>query len=297
MRFIQKRFLREISKNTLCVFLIFASGSGVCHAQTTYLKWKKEAVYGIGTCHYFGDMGGKQLGGASFGTDEFDMKNLRPVVRIGIKQNILGWLAINSQLSYTRINQDDSKSAKIWQHARNLQFSTNIVEASVIAETRLWYKNFKFNNKKSFVEYYVALGAGLFYYNPTTKYEGKKYNLRQVGTEGQGLIPNSKTYSIVAACLPVGGGFRFGLSSRTTLFLEAVYRYTTTDYIDDVSSNYPDFYKLTGSENTLASKLSYRGNDAYPAGSRRGNPSVKDSYVFFQIGLSKAIGNGRLSRL
>ncbi|RYZ40707.1 MAG: gliding motility-associated C-terminal domain-containing protein, partial [Sphingobacteriales bacterium] len=90
----------------------------------------------------------------------------------------------------------------------------------------------------------VALGVGLFSYDPyafiTVNGQNEKVFLRPLGTEGQGHpnYPDRKPYSSMGICIPLTVGFKYNLSPSMNFFAEAGYRYTNTDYIDDVSTTY-----------------------------------------------------------
>ena len=115
---------------------------------------------------------------------------------------------------------------------------------------------------------YAFGGIGGFYYNPTgyNNFGGAKtkFDLRPLRTEGQGLIdPNNAfyandvirginyqdyafplsdgpdgTYSKFAICTPVGFGIKKSFHSTAGVKLEAGFRFTNTDYLDDVSTRY-----------------------------------------------------------
>ena len=130
---------------------------------------------------------------------------------------------------------------------------------------------------------YAFAGIGGFYYDPwgydkflergsSTDVEGipKKHRLRPLRTEGQGVLepnaenypdiynnngdviatykdyafPKDDTYKPFAVCVPVGFGIRKSFHSTAGLKLEAGFRFTNTDYLDDVSTNYFDRTEL-----------------------------------------------------
>ncbi|WP_460910343.1 hypothetical protein [Spirosoma areae] len=67
-------------------------------------------------------------------------------------------------------------------------------------------------------------------------------------------------------------------SERFKLHLEGAYTHVFSDYVDDVSTVYPD----RGRMNPLAAALSDRraelGQPLNPAGAKRGNPGWRDGY-------------------
>jgi hypothetical protein len=73
------------------------------------------------------------------------------------------------------------------------------------------------------------------------------------------------------------------------LKLDFLFRKTFTDYIDDVSTIYPDG-SLIDKKLPLVKELSFRGDEiipgaAYPSGTQRGNPDQKDFYYTGQVKL------------
>ena len=75
---------------------------------------------------------------------------------------------------------------------------------------------------------------------------GNKYKLRPLHTEGQGMpggpdgFSDGTTYSIFATCIPMGFGIKKAFNGTGGIKIEAGYRFTNTDYLDDVSNKYYD---------------------------------------------------------
>ncbi len=115
---------------------------------------------------------------------------------------------------------------------------------------------------------YAFGGIGGFYYNPYgfNNFGGAKtkFELRPLRTEGQGIIdpkdaffandidrginyqdyafpksngPNG-TYKKFAICTPLGFGIKKSFHSTAGILLQAGFRFTNTDYLDDVSTRY-----------------------------------------------------------
>lgn len=91
--------------------------------------------------------------------------------------------------------------------------------------------------------------------------------------------------------IPFGAGLKISLSERINLGFEFGVRLTLTDYLDDVSGNYPDLAELEKLDPT-ASLLSFRTPEILPQlagnpkGKPRGNPNNKDGYFIGSITLS-----------
>lgn len=120
-------------------------------------------------------------------------------------------------------------------------------------------------------------------------------------TEGQGAIDEAKVpkgmYSPWNIGIPMGFGFRYGLNKNITLSLEFAYYRFLTDYLDDVSDAYATYkeieqlYPNDPVRQELAKYISDPtglGTNGFvgPATSRRGNPSIKDSFSFISFDLA-----------
>ena len=188
-------------------------------------------------------------------------------------------LALRLSLSYAKVAGDDYYSGDFFRRNRALNFNTTIAEGSGIIEFTLIPEKVgnKYNLKNKYGKkigvrnqkfgLYVFAGIGGFYYDPwgTNKFlnsdtvnvgNGQKYRLRELHTEGQGLeggpamfsevVTGEKysTYKNFAICIPFGFGIKKAFHSTAGIKLEASYRFTNTDYLDDVSNVYYDRDKL-----------------------------------------------------
>lgn len=159
-------------------------------------------------------------------------------------------------LSLGRITGDDSKSADptkkedAGRYIRNTHFRNDIIELTVsgvydfIKSTQPFFK-------RPTIAPYASLGIGVIYHNPKARTpvpsgseEGTKgaewVALQPLGTEGQGREGYKKPYARIQPVIPISVGFRYKLSQRIDLGVEVGYRFTFTDYLDDVSGTYAD---------------------------------------------------------
>ncbi|MGC8750376.1 DUF6089 family protein [Hydrotalea sp.] len=236
----------------------------------------------IGLDHYFGDLNptGK-LNKPKFAAGLFYRKQINNYVGVRLSGN------------YLFLGYSDKYSDNPFQRRRNLSFNTDIWEMAVSGD----FNFFKFIPgvpEYSFTPY-VSLGVGIFSYNPYTYLNGTKVYLRPLGTEGQGspLYPNRKQYGTTALCIPFGIGAKYALNEKMNVFAEVTYRFTSTDYIDDVSTTYaPDAFPAVdanGNPTTwfLLQDRSYEtGTVIGIKGRQRGTSLKNDSYVSLQIGVS-----------
>lgn len=181
---------------------------------------------------------------------------------------------------------------------RNLSFRTNLVEIGIVNEISI--TPYSPREDKNALPY-VFVGISGFHFNPQAEFKGTFYDLRPLGTEGQGnVLAGSKTYSAFGFAIPFGFGFKWNVSPLINIGAEFGMRITTTDYLDDVSGRYPNL-ELLAQQNPLAATLSYRANEINPdldfsnaQGGIRGNPDNADWYfiaaINFSINLTDAYG-------
>lgn len=173
----------------------------------------------------------------------------------------------------------DKKNTGTQYKERNLSFKSDIFDVSASVEYSL------LNMKKYPFSPFISAGAGVMFFNPyVNDASGKKQYLQELGTEGQGLAGKPDLYSKRALIIPVGFGFKHAAGKNLILQIDFTYRFTGTDYLDDVSINsYPD-KALLDARNPTTSKFTWRGNEvggeAYPKNlsQPRGNPHDKDGY-------------------
>lgn len=215
------------------------------------------------------------------------------------QQYINNYVGFRVSANYIRLHATDADNKNIAYKNRNLNFTNDMAEISLTGNFNFFSYAPGFSGH-NFTPY-VALGIGAVYTNPYTFYNGKKVFLRPLGTEGQNSTTthDGKKYGNIAMVFPLSVGVKQALSEKVNLFAEAGYRFTTTDYLDDVSSTYagqeafiPGNYKGAATQAALAGSLQDRsiGQTMGTKGWQRGNSLVKDSYLLFQIGVSYNFG-------
>jgi hypothetical protein len=242
-----------------------------------------EIGFSAGAAHYFGDLNPK-------------LRVNRPKIALGVffRKQFGNYVALRVNAHFAQLGYSDIyNSYNQFMHERNLSFNTNIWELSLQGD----FNFFKFvpgDIDHAFTPY-LTLGIGTFYYNPYAYYQGQKVYLRALGTEGQGsaAYPNRKPYGDMAVCFPIGVGIKYNINPRMNLGFEIVYRFTTTDYIDDVSKTYAGpaaFPNLPNGQPSLAGIMQDRsyvyGTPIGIAGRQRGYSNQNDSYVFAEVMLS-----------
>lgn len=179
---------------------------------------------------------------------------------------------------------------------RNLHMRTPVTEAGVLYEVSLG--GFSHFDGRRLVPV-VYTGFQMLHFNPRARFQGEWMDLQPLGTEGQTMY-GGRAYQRLHPAIPVGLGFRWGMSPRVSLALDVAARFTFTDYLDDVSGAYPDLQSLY-LENPMAARLSDRAAEVHGApptdrsGSMRGDPRTMDRYFLSTLSLSVHLG--RLSRM
>lgn len=209
-----------------------------------------------------------------------------------VRRNINPWWSIRSDANWARIAGADNRENHIANY-RNLSFRSNVFEITALAEYRI--RPITIFPSRHRMTPYVAAGFHLFHFDPQAKYKGQWYDLAPLCLEGQGLAeyPDRKPYSLAQIGIPVAIGMRWASRQNLRVALEAGYRFTFTDYLDDVGGFYANPAVVAANKGAVAGALSDRRlelNNALStlepaeAGSFRGSPRWNDGYVF--VGLS-----------
>lgn len=248
----------------------------VCVISTSVAQKGWEVGGWIGTSLYYGDLNNKV---------NFDSPGLAGGV-LG-KWNFNTRVALRSSINFGQISANDANSDNNFNRSRNLNFSSNIWDLTTGIEF-----NFLEHVRGSKFETYtpfVFLGGSIFRYNPTTELDGVKYNLQEFGTEGQDI---GEEYFRLSGGLTIGGGFKYDVSSDLTFTAEFTTRRVFTDYIDDVSTTFPDQARLTAVRGPIATALSDRSlqDGIGIEGRQRGDSSDKDRYTFISFSITKYFG-------
>ena len=206
-------------------------------------------------------------------------------------RNIIG---ARLELTWGSVTASDANGKEIGVRQRNLSFSSDINEISLLAEFH------PLNLSSSFhfpVSPYLLAGVGNFSFNPKTELNGAIVLLHSLHTEGEGFAETGRpNYKLSQFMVPVGGGLSF--SPLVTLKGELIYRVLNTDYLDDVSTVYINsalFDKYLSSVSAAEAKAVYyrsgevTGNAAVPVGGNRGS-KAKDGYYSINIKLELNLG-------
>jgi hypothetical protein len=102
-------------------------------AQAT--RWKRtryEAIAGIGSTAFMGDLGGGA--GSSHFISDFDFTSQRYLITGGVRYKILQPLSVKGAITYGMLSGDDAKAKDKYRKDRNLSFRSPIIEFSAQLE-------------------------------------------------------------------------------------------------------------------------------------------------------------------
>jgi hypothetical protein len=249
-------------KITAFIFLIFISCN--LKAQT----WELGAA--VGGSGYMGDL-----------------NPTNPIKVSGISasgfvaRNFNGYLSAKLNYTFGIISAADSNSNNQQFRDRNLSFTTTLSEIALIGEFN-FMKYIPEAGRNRFTPF-IYLGVASVNYAPTTIYQGTKVSLRDNKTEGQ-----VQPYKPTAISIPYGAGVKYNILGKWTLIGDIGYRNPNTDYIDDVSGNYPSKTLLKTPLSVALSDRSGEKNGIYTGSpsSQRGDLQPHDTYFFIQVGIS-----------
>lgn len=277
-------------------------------SEDGWLKYRSHVEVGLGASNFLGDLGGKD----GIGTNDFqdlEITEFNFGGFVGYRHAFFKHLYGRVNFTYGRVSGDDKLTQEAFRQNRNLSFRSDIFELNVMGEfwIQLWgkkghqYKLKRVNQEESPWRvrgaYFTAFGGlGLFRFNPKTNVQGDWIDLKPMRTEGQGLPGGTAEYRLTQLNVPVGVSLMFSMHKKWTVGIELQYRFTFTDYIDDVSTNYytPSNYALYGdpSKVDLSAYLSNPSlgleNGGLPEfvtapGQQRGDPEDRDGYLYALI--------------
>ncbi len=242
-------------------------------AQSFYAVRRERAlilVAGTGSSSYYGELKNN---------NKIDTKlNFNA----GLQLYLTNRISARAEATWFQLAGSDANATDPSLRKRNLSFTSSNVEVSFTGAINFLPNGNRFYRRPGFNVYGFG-GIGALYFNPKATLNGKSYALEPLHTEGV-------SYSRVVLVIPFGLGARLKLGPNTNLAIEGGYRKTFTDYLDDVSTVYPDPAKLS-SPTAVALSNRYIDNVGNPdpargaPGKQRGNPGNKDSYFLLNVKL------------
>jgi hypothetical protein len=256
--------------------------------STTLSAQHSEIGAWLGSATYFGDL-----------NPDYNLSQTRPAFGLLYRYTVGDYVVLKAGLAAARLQHRDDLSKNPFQQARNLSFRTNIYELS--GQIDLHFKKYIIGSEKYYFTPYMTAGIALFKFNPQTKYDGEWYNLNPLGTEGQWQpdFSGRTRYPLIQLAAPLGLGIKYWMRNKWNFYVEAAYRHTLTDYIDDVSSVYVSNDLLT--DGSLAAELADRSDEVVEVpigevGKQRGDITANDGYLMLNMGLTYTIFNRKCPR-
>ncbi|MEO8821198.1 MAG: DUF6089 family protein [Ginsengibacter sp.] len=268
-------------KKVFFFIIVILSFTFRAHAQLIDNEYVQEGEFGItaGLAHYFGDLNNRA-------------RINRPKMDIGgfVRKQFGNYTSVRLSAHFAKLGYSDIYSKNQYDLRRNLSFNTNIFEMAIQGD----FNFFKFNplDRAHAFTPYATIGVGFFTYNPYAYYQNKKVYLRPLHTEGETFYQGRKEYGSIALCVPIGFGFKYAINDNVNVSFETAYRFTTTDYLDDVSKTYIgiDKFPSTAGGKSVAGALQDRsfevGDPIGIEGRQRGFSKQKDSYIIAEFGVS-----------
>lgn len=230
----------------------------------------------VGASQYFGDL-----------QTEFAITDPGFAGGLNLRYNFDTRISFKTSLNYARLSASDADSQNTFERQRNLSFYSNTYDLT--SQIEFNFLKYVHGSKDHFFTPYLFAGLSVFSFNPKTELNGEQFNLRLFGTEGQAI---GEEYGRFSVATTLGMGLKWDLNYDWSMNVEFGIRNTYTDYIDDVSTTYPDLNALRALRGQQAVDLSDRstGPGIGEFNRQRGNSRNKDNYAFFGVSIMRYFG-------
>lgn len=245
---------------------------GYCQKGTELGGW-------LGTSYYFGDL-----------NTTFKIQKPKLAGGLLVRRNFDQRVSVRSSINFGYVAAADSTSDNNWERNRNLDFRSPIIDWSNCIEFNFF--SYNHGSKDAFATPYFFGGFNVTYFDPRTTLNNKTYRLRELGTEGQS--PGSE-YNNITAGLLLGGGFKWDINRDWSINIEASTRFLATDFLDDVSTQFPNKSSLSANAVLLSDRSLVEGLG--DEGRQRGDTKSRDRYTFVGISLVRYFGGVECPRI
>lgn len=254
------------------LLVLFTLTTEIAQAQRFTKKRRYWALGGsLNAMNYFGDIVPRDIKGS------FDIDFTRPTIGAFAFRKLTPNIGFKAGLTFGTLIGDDYTSvinkfgtveaamadpSARYRLYRNLHFRNRIVEVSGLFSYSLrGNKGFFYQREKGFNPYITA-GIAITYSNPQAQQETTAQSSRTQTTGWVSLrdlnTEAGKNYIPIVISIPVGLGVRYKVNNKIDIGFEAAFRFTTTDYLDDVSGRFGE-----GTIEEKKANLSFRGEDQY----------------------------------
>ena len=263
------------------ILIVITTLAFAIRSEAQMNEYVQEGEFGIsaGLAHYFGDLNNRT-------------RINRPKMDIGgfVRKQFGNYTSVRLSAHFAKLGYSDIYSKNEYEQRRNLSFNTNIFEMALQGDFN-FFKFIPTDPDHSFTPY-ATVGIGFFTYDPYAFYQNKKVYLRPLHTEGETFYKGRKEYGSMALCFPLGFGVKYAINENINISFEVAHRFTTTDYIDDVSTTYigADKFPSTAGGKSIAGIMQDRSFEVGPPigieGRQRGFSKQKDQYTIAEFGVS-----------
>lgn len=245
---------------------------GGLFAQKHY-SGKSEMGLFLGVSSYYGDL-----------FHGYKAKNFHPAASVYYQKNIRSYFSWRIAGSYMTISGTDQQNSGYT--TRNLNFYSNIYEFSNNIIFNFQPFGTSYNDGRSTL--YVVSGLNAFMFDPRS-YNNTDIRLQPLKTDA------TNRYFRVQPSIPLGIGYKIkGITRRgrgaNVLGIEAVWRKTLTDNLDDLGGTYGDYNTILQKNGNVAAQYSHAevaaGRAPFPSGMQRGDVHLKDWYYFVGFSFS-----------
>lgn len=264
-------YLYSMRRVLVCLIFLPLFFAGAVKAQSTKRYMPPFGVFsltgGAGIAYYMGDLRSGKIN---------RHLGLGPSVSIGALYRLTEHFSARGELRFYQVSADQKYTPKYQQ---NLSFKATNPDLNIGFQADL----FEYNQHAK-INPYLFGGVGVTYMTPTAKLDGRRGSLAPLRTEGV-------KYNRLPLVFMAGIGISMQVADRWSIGGELCNNFVNSDYLDDVSTVYPDPATLSSD---LARRLSDRSSEIgapkQEAGWHRGSPNNNDKYLFLQLRVNYLIG-------
>lgn len=230
-------------KRYLVVLLLFCFIAGIAEAQELFKTRRFEAIAGLGTSQFFGDIGGFSKTINILGLKDIIFRQTRFNVEGALKFRILENLSAKLGLSFGMFHATDKKGSN---ETRGMEANTIFFEPAITGE----YYFIKSKQENSYLylkgrkSWLTSMLSSLDVY-AFTGFGGLSYNVKENAALAAKGLPKSGFTGVI----PVGVGATVMLNPDYNIGVELGGRYTFSDYLDGYTSQHSEsndvYYLLT----------------------------------------------------
>jgi Domain of unknown function (DUF6089) len=264
----------NLIRKLLAAFL-FASFSFSALANTNINPYSEIGLFG-GAGYYLGELN----------RYHFPTKLMQPAGGVFYRYTFNEHYAFRGFINYNEVKGYDAYSSNAFEKERNLSFKSPIFEVGGQLEFN-FYEFALMKSIKRKITPFVFGGINYFYFNPQANSGGTFINLEPLQTEG-------KDYFLHQIAIPLGLGLKMKWG-RFSFSAEWGIRKTFTDYLDDISTNYPNPGEISAQAEEMSNKTGVPLQKI--AGKQRGDSTRKDLYVFTGFTISYKLSKEEICRV